>query len=462
MRELAVVRRFKRRLGVRLRSALAAAVVVVVASLLCGGVLLVTARRVLLNTITAAATDRATQVVTALRGGDNLTSLLRPSARERTVVQVVDAAGGVAAASEALAGQAPISALRPAAGRRLTEQQRLTFAHDELFEVVAVGVNTAAGLQTVLVGSSLDTFDDGTEAVIAAMLVGLPLLAVVVGAATFFFVGRTLHPVEDMRAQAASITSRNLHTRLPVPAADDEVAALASTMNTMLDRIEAASAAQRRFVADASHELRSPLATVQANADLLDGAGLDEAPARSVARIRRESARMARLVEDLLLLARVDDDGLRVRREDVDLDDLAYAERERIAVQHPRLTVRADIEPVRVTGDADALQRVLRNLVDNAARHAAGTVTLTVRVVDGAAEVRVGNDGPPIPEDDRERIFDRFVRLDDSRSRAAGGTGLGLPIARDIVTAHGGELTVDDLDVGAAMRISLPPPGGND
>ncbi|GAA3348594.1 ATP-binding protein [Amorphoplanes nipponensis] len=462
MRELAVVRRLKRRLGVRLRSALAAAVVVVVASLLCGGVLLVTARRVLLNTITAAATDRATQVVTALRGGDDLTALLRPSAPERTVVQVVDTAGGVAAASEALAGQAPISALRPAAGRRLTEQQRLTFAHNDLFEVVAVGVNTAAGLQTVLVGSSLDTFDDGTEAVIAAMLVGLPLLAVVVGAATFFFVGRTLHPVEDMRAQAASITSRNLHTRLPVPAADDEVAALASTMNTMLDRIEAASAAQRRFVADASHELRSPLATVQANADLLDGAGLDEAPARSVARIRRESARMARLVEDLLLLARVDDDGLRVRREDVDLDDLAYAERERIAVQHPRLTVRADIEPVRVTGDADALQRVLRNLVDNAARHAAGTVTLTVRVVDGAAEVRVSNDGPPIPEDDRERIFDRFVRLDDSRSRAAGGTGLGLPIARDIVTAHGGALTVDDLDVGAAMRISLPLPGGND
>jgi hypothetical protein len=146
----------------------------------------------------------------------------------------------------------------------------------------------------------------------------------------------------------------------------------------------------------------------------------------------------------------------------VDLDDLAYAERERIALEHPRLTVDATIEPVRVVGDADALQRVLRNVVDNAARHAAGTVTLTVRAVDGFAEVRVGNDGPPIPAADRERIFDRFVRLDDSRSRTGGGTGLGLPIARDIVTAHDGKLTVDDLDTGALLRISLPGPDANE
>ncbi len=453
-----MVRRFKRRLGVRLRSAVAAAIVVVVASLLAGGVLLITARSVLKDNIMTAATDRATQVATAVQRGDDLSVLLRPSARDRSVVQVINAAGAVLVASEALSGQAPISALRPTAGQRRYEERPLAFAHDDLFRIVAVGVTTTSGLQTVVVGESLDTVDDGTEAVIAALLVGLPLLAVVVGAATFHFVGRTLQPVEDMRRQAASITSRNLHTRLPVPAADDEVAALAATMNTMLDRIESASAAQHRFVADASHELRSPLATVQANADLLLRAGLADAPARSVARIQRESARMARLVEDLLLLARVDDHGLRVRRDDVDLDDLAYAERERITLEHPQLTVDAMIEPVRVVGDADALQRVLRNLVDNAVRHAANSLSLSVRVVDGAAQVRVSNDGPPIPADDRERIFARFVRLDDSRSRAGGGTGLGLPIAREVVHAHGGELTVDDLDAGAAMQIKLPLP----
>jgi len=164
---------------------------------------------------------------------------------------------------------------------------------------------------------------------------------------------------------------------------------------------------------------------------------------------------MARLVEDLLLLARIDDHRLRIRRDDVDLDDLAYAERERISVEYPSLTVDAAIEAVRVTGDADALLRVLRNLVDNAAQHAATTLTLRVQITAGTAEVMVGNDGPPIAAADRERIFDRFVRLDDSRSRADGGTGLGLPIARDIIAAHGGTLTVDDLSQGAAMRIRL-------
>jgi signal transduction histidine kinase len=452
--------RLRRRLGVRLRSALAAAVVVMVASLLAGGVLLVSARGMLLDNISTAANDRAAQVAAALKGdAAGLTALLRPSPRERTVVQVLDASGAIIAASDALAGEAPMSARRPAAGRRRHEERRLPFAHDEPFWIVATGVSTNSGLRTVLVGESLDTVDDGTEAVIAAMLVGLPLLAVLVGAATFLFVGRTLRPVEAMRRQAASITSRNLHARLPVPETDDEIAALASTMNTMLDRIESASAAQRRFVGDASHELRSPLATVQANVDLLESADLPAGPTRSIARIRRESGRMARLVEDLLLLARVDDDGgLRIRREDVDLDDLVLAEWERVGLEHPELTVTGTVEPVRVTGDADALQRVFRNLVDNAARHAARTLSISVRTVDGHGELVVGNDGPPIAAADRDRIFDRFVRLDDSRSRAGGGTGLGLPIARDIVAAHAGTLTVDDLDEGTAMRLTLPLP----
>jgi signal transduction histidine kinase len=453
----------RRRLGVRLRSALAAAVVVVVTSLLAGGVLLVTARSVLLDNITTRADDRAAQVAAALAGGgSDLATLLRPSARDRTVVQVLDASGAVLAASDALSGQSPMSPLRPVTGQRVREQRHLPGTRDEPFRIVAQGVSTTSGPRTVLVGESLDSVDDGTGAIIVALLVGLPVLAVVVAIATFLFVGRTLRPVEAMRAQAALITSRNLHERLPVPAADDEIAALAATMNTMLDRIEAASAAQRRFVGDASHELRSPLATVQANADLLDEflgrADLPEPAARSVGRIRTESGRMARLVEDLLLLARMDDDGLRLRRQDVDLDDLVYTERDRLSLEHPALNVRATFEPVRVSGDADSLLRVVRNLIDNSARHAARNVTVSVGTRDGMAEIVVGNDGPPIPAADRERIFDRFVRLDDSRSRTDGGTGLGLSIARDIVAAHGGTLTVDDLGRGAAMRIRLPLP----
>ncbi|GAB1644127.1 sensor histidine kinase [Krasilnikovia sp. MM14-A1259] len=450
--------RVRPRFGVRMRSALAAAAVVAVASALSGAALLVITRQILLDNVSTAAQDRAVQVTTAVRDTDpgTLTAVLRPGPRERTIVQVLDQSGRVITASEVIAGAPPMSPLRPAAGRRSAETRRLAEAHDDPFHIVAQGVSTAAGRRTVLVGESLDTVDDGTEAVVAALLAGFPVLAVVVGAATFFFVGRTLQPVEAMRRQAATITSRNLHMRLPVPAVDDEVAALAQTMNTMLDRIETASAAQRRFVADASHELRSPLATIRANVDLLETAGPAEQTARPVHRIHAESARMARLIEDLLLLARADDHGLRLRHEDVDLDDLVYAERERIALQHPDLRVDGDVSPVRVRGDADALQRALRNLVDNAMRHAREQVTIGLGAGGAEAEMVVANDGEPIAAADSVRIFDRFVRLDDSRSRTAGGAGLGLPIAHEIVAAHGGTLTADDRTEGAAMRVRLP------
>ncbi|MBU2667992.1 HAMP domain-containing histidine kinase [Actinoplanes bogorensis] len=441
-----------------MRSALAAGFVVAVASVLAGGVLLVTARGILVDNVNTAANDRINQVTAALTSGSGtqLESALRPAAPGRTVVQVLDAGGTVIGASAAITGIGPMSGLRPRAGQRQQETRHLEVGQDAPFKIFAVGVATSDGRRTVLVAESMDAVDDGTEAIIAALLVGLPVLALVVGVATFLFVGRTLRPVEAMRRQAATITATSLHTRLPRPPADDEIAALATTMNTMLDRIETASEAQRRFVADASHELRSPLATIHANADLLAGAGLDEGPARSVQRIHAESRRMARLVDDLLLLARVDDHGLRIRHDEVDLDDLVYLERERISVEHPHLRLEGAVEPVRVGGDPDQLQRVLRNLVDNAVRHAHESVTISLAVRDGFGEVVVGNDGPAIDAADRDRIFDRFVRLDDSRSRQGGGTGLGLPIARDIISAHRGTLTVDDRTDGAAMRVRIP------
>ncbi|KAB1916278.1 cell wall metabolism sensor histidine kinase WalK [Micromonospora sp. AMSO31t] len=463
MRAPDLLRRLRLRLGVRLRSALAAGLVVAVASVLAGGVLLVTARGILLDNVTTSVNDRATQVTAALAGGDSsaLTEALRPSAPQRSVVQVLNPASEIVAASNSVSTVSPMSALRPAVGQREWETRRLEIEQDSPFRIAATGVSTPAGPRIVLVAGSLDAVDDGTEAIIAALLVGLPLLAVVVGVATFLFVGRTLHPVEAMRRQAATITARNLHARLPVPVADDEIAALAATMNTMLDRIEAASAAQRRFVADASHELRSPLATIHANVDLLDAAGLAETPARSVRRIHAESARMARLVDDLLLLARADDQAVRLRRDEVDLDDLVYAERERVAAEHPSLHIEGGVEPVRVVGDPDQLHRALRNLVDNAVRHAGRAVVVSLAASDIHAEMVVGNDGPAIAAADRQRVFDRFVRLDDSRSRQGGGAGLGLPIARDIVVAHGGSLTVDPLADGAALRVRLPLPTPN-
>ncbi|MEV6349132.1 ATP-binding protein [Actinoplanes sp. NPDC051851] len=451
--------RLRRRLGVRMRSALAAGIVVFLASVLAGGILLVIARSLLLDDVETSLDDRAAQVTAALTAGDAsaLGAALRPgNGGGHSLVQVLDVSGDVVYGSSAISGLGAMSGLRPEAGKQDEETRLLAIGEGDPFRILAVGVDTPAGERIVLVAESMDYVSDATEAIVTALLIGLPVLAVSVIVATFLFVGRTLKPVEGMRQRAATITATNLHARLPVPFAEDEIAALARTMNTMLDRIEASAATQRRFVADASHELRSPLTTIHANADLLAAADLDEKPARSVERIRTETARMARLVDDLLLLARVDDRQLSLRREDVDLDDLVYAERERVAVEHPALRIAGAVDPVRVTGDPDQLNRVLRNLVDNSVRYAATVVTISLTTTNGYGEIVVGNDGPPIPAAERSRIFDRFVRLDDSRSRQGGGTGLGLAIAREIVSGHSGTLTVDPLDSGAALRVRLP------
>ncbi|MGI5239932.1 sensor histidine kinase [Dactylosporangium sp. CA-139066] len=451
-------RRLRERLGVRMRSALAAAAVVAIASVLSGIALVVAARIILDQNVDQSTSQRAAQVADALgAGGAGLTAALRPSPHDRTIVQVVDERGRVIAASALIGGAGPMSPLRPAAGETERERRRLAADHDETFQVVATGVATADGLRTVLVGQSLDEVNDGTEATIGALAVGMPVLTVVVGVATFLFVGRTLLPVEAMRRQADTITAENLHTRLPVPETADEIAALAATMNTMLDRIEDATAAQRRFVADASHELRSPLATIHAGLDILERTELPPHAFAHVQRMHRESGRMAALIADLLLLARADESGLRLRRDDVDLDDLVYAERDRTAAEYPHLRLETRAAPTRVQGDAQHLQRALRNLLDNAARHAAARVSIELYGNDAHAELIVSDDGPGIPAADRERVFDRFVRLDDARSRDGGGTGLGLAIARDIVNGHGGTLTAGEAAIGgAALRIRLP------
>ena len=447
--------------GVRMRSAAAAATVVAAASVLTGVALVLAAHFILLDNVDQSAGQRAEQVAAELGDGTGATirAAIRPTPRDRTVVQVLDAAGRIVAGSAAVGLSRPMSPLRPAAGQEQREERKIDASREDSFRIAAVGVATPRGTYVVLAGQSVDEVTEGTGAAVAAVLIGMPLLTLIVGGATFMFVGRSLRPVDAMRRQAETITASNLHTRLPVPAATDEIAALATTMNTMLDRIETAAAARRRFVADASHELRSPLSTIHTGLDLLRSARLPDGSEAHVARLHRESKRLARLVDDLVLLARVDESGLHLRHEDVDLDDLVYAERDRIAAVRPQLTVESSIRPARVSGDPHHLQRALRNVVDNAVRHARHRVTLRLAPDHGAVEVVVADDGPGIPPADRDRVFDRFVRLDEDRSRTGGGTGLGLPITRDIVVAHGGTITVADAPGGgAAVRLCLPLP----
>ncbi|MEW1721920.1 HAMP domain-containing sensor histidine kinase [Streptomyces sp. NPDC093109] len=313
--------------------------------------------------------------------------------------------------------------------------------------------------RTVLVhaGASLADRRSTVAGTAAAMLAGLPVLLLVVGGVTWLMTRRALRPVEGIRREMAAITaSQDLSRRVPEPATRDEVARLARTTNETLAALETSVERQRRFVADASHELRSPIASLrtqlevgEAHPALLDVPG-------AVA----DTVRLQRLAADLLLLARLDAGERPSRAARFDLGALAHEEvSQRTGDRFP---VVLDVRPgAEVAGSRGQLARVLGNLLDNAQRHAAGSVTASVRRSGSAVVLVVADDGPGVPDAERERIFERFVRLDDARSRDEGGAGLGLAIARDVAERHGGTLTVGRAECGGALfELRLPPADG--
>ena len=308
----------------------------------------------------------------------------------------------------------------------------------------------------VAVAVSLEEVDDSTNALVTPLAVGLPLLVVLVGGVTWVVVSRALAPVERIRREVEEITGDRLDRRVPEPGSRDEIGRLARTMNLMLTRLQDSRDRQRQFVADASHELRSPVAGIRQAAEIARAHPAALPDGELADTVLDESVRLQRLVEQLLVLTRADDGGSHRARHDVDLDDVAFVEARRIA--RGGLTVdTAGIGGGRVRGDAAALGQVVRNLVDNAARHAAGAVGIGVRETGDAVELIVDDDGPGIPADQRERVFERFVRLDDARTRDAGGSGLGLAIVREIVTAHGGTVVVSASPLGGArFTVRLP------
>jgi signal transduction histidine kinase len=232
-------------------------------------------------------------------------------------------------------------------------------------------------------------------------------------------------------------------------------------MNRMLGRLEEGQARQRRFIADASHELRSPVASIRQHAEV----AISHPELTSVGELSEtvyaENRRVERLVDDLLLLARADEHTLQLRRRPVDLDDLVFDEARRLRDATDLRIETTAVSAGRVSGDAASLRRVLRNLGDNAARHARAHVAFALGEHDGAVQLDVDDDGPGIPADDRQRVFERFVRLDDARARDRGGSGLGLAIVAEVVSAHGGAITISDSGLGGArVQVRFPRPDG--
>ena len=304
----------------------------------------------------------------------------------------------------------------------------------------------------VFVATKLEPVDDAINALEHALLVGAPLLLLVVAGITWFVVGRALRPVDQIRAQVAEISSRSLDRRVPVPTSDDEIGRLATTMNTMLDRLEASATRQRRFVADASHELQTPLAAVHTDLEVALRHPERADWTETAADVLAANERMGRLVRDLLFLARADDEARPGPMQPVDLDTVVLEEvaRMRAPIDTGRVSAAA------VLGRRDDLARVVTNLLDNALRHATSTVVVTLSSASDVV-LSVADDGAGIQPDDRERIFERFTRLDSARARATGGTGLGLAIAREIVEAHRGAIHVEDARPGARFVVVLPP-----
>jgi signal transduction histidine kinase len=284
----------------------------------------------------------------------------------------------------------------------------------------------------------------------AVLLPGIPALLLLVAGLTWAAVGRALRPVAAIRRELADITTTDLHRRVPVPQAGDEIAALATTTNATLDRLERAVSQHQRFVADAAHELRSPLAVLRTRLeiDTTSGPELRDEALADVERIQHLSA-------DLLLLARLDA-GEPPETADVDLSQLAAEEAaQRRARSEVAVTLRID-EGVVVSGSDGQLRRLVANLVDNAVRHAGTSVEVRLFENGAGAVLDVVDDGPGIPEVQQEAVFDRFTRLDEARTRDSGGSGLGLAIVRDIAVRHGGTARVVAGPPGAHLQVCLP------
>ncbi|MFI8072429.1 sensor histidine kinase [Streptomyces sp. NPDC086033] len=453
--------------SVRARATLAATAVVAVALVAAGAVVLLSLRSNLAGQADTAADSAARDVAAQIAQGVPYREL---DLDEDHPVQVVDRDGRVLAVSEDLEAVGGTGAPEvtpvpsPDAGRddeddpEIGEVGEVTW-HGQgratvdgasvAYRFAQVEVTDRSDRKVrVYAGASLQAQQDAVHTAATVMLVGLPVLLAVVAWVTWTVTRRALRPVEAIRREMAAITaSEDLARRVPVPDTHDEVARLARTTNETLAALETSVERRRRFVADASHELRSPIASLRtqlevaaAHPGLLDLDGAVE-----------DTVRLQHLAADLLLLARLDagerDAGARV--------ELAALARER-AAGRAGVTVRADA--VEVAGSRGQLQRVLDNLLANAERHARSAVVVTVRRDgDRHAVVEVGDDGDGVPAGDRERIFERFVRLDEARARDDGGAGLGLAIARDVAARHGGTLTVRDAPTGGALfELRLP------
>jgi signal transduction histidine kinase len=438
-----------RRGGLRVRVTAAAALVTLLVAALMAAVFVRALQHDLEASLLEGAAQQASSVAARLAGGATAADAVA-SGRDDVVVQVVED-------GRLLATDQP-GVERVLLGR-VGEQPGVDVP--ELGDSFAVAT-VAADDRLVTAGVAEEGLRASLRSSAQLVALGVPLVVLLVAVVVWVAVGRSLRPVEDMRSEAEAITLAHLHRRLPQPPGDDGIARLATTLNRMLDRIDDGQRRQRQFVSDASHELRSPLAVLRQVVEVAERHPEGTTVAALAAEVGEEERRMEQLVEALLVLARLDD-GHELPVRLVDLDDLVHLAVERQRRTHPELVVdRTAVGAGQVRGDEVLLGQVVGNLLANASRHARSSVAVSLAEEGGRVVLAVDDDGPGIAPQDRARVFDRFVRLDEARARDAGGVGLGLAIVSDVVVLHGGTVHVERAPLGGArFVVDLPAAGGD-
>ncbi|HEY0451238.1 HAMP domain-containing sensor histidine kinase [Actinophytocola sp.] len=412
------------------------------------------------------ARQRAHDVAILAEGG-KVTGPIPNTGEDISAVQILDAAGNVLASGADLVGNEPMMT-NPLPAVLLTggavTRSDLPIGDGTAYRVVTAPTTMGGRPATIVVAASLAQQERTMAALRTGLALGMSTLVGVLALTTWVLTARTLRPVDRLRGEVDDISATDLHRRLALPPSADEVHRLATTLNRMLSRLEAASNAQRRFVGDAAHELRSPLTAITAQVDNAIRHP-ETAPWTEVGPVLMSGLRrLESLMDDLLALARLDDPDQSFRTQrDVDLDDLVHAEIARARQATTRTIDAAGVGPARVRADPRELTRVVRNLLDNAVRHAGHRVAVHLGDAYGVVDFVVADDGPGVPADQRDQVFDRFTRLDEARVRDSGGTGLGLAIVRELTHANGGRAWIHDPPPdrastypGAWVHVQLP------
>jgi signal transduction histidine kinase len=338
----------------------------------------------------------------------------------------------------------------------IQDDPEAAFGADRDIKTVAVPITVGTDRGTVVVVASLDQYDKSVRSIERLLEIGLPILLAVLGLICWLIVGGALRRIEALRREVAEVAGRPGDRRVADPLTNDEVGRLARTLNSMLDRLEASSARERRFVADASHELRSPIANIRTAVEVALHRPQAADWTRVADEVLAEDGRMANLVEELLLLARSDEGRLVPAPSPCDMLTVARALTEAgpYAVIPPAVAVSGT--PANVLVPPVYLERIIVNLVDNARRFAATRVDVVVQARADTAELQIRDDGPGVPPSERDRIFERFVRLDEARDREHGGFGLGLAIVAELCRAYGGTIEVGDACPGTVFFVRFP------